>query len=607
MGPGLSKLDEELLDFVGEADFAILKNLKQEDKEMIAKSIPAIRIADSMKQLFWLGDKNHYTIYINPTYRELTGYSLAEVLKNRSKSDFCFTEESKATIAKHHELRAKGLSSQYEADIVTKKGNIIPVLIHGTPTEKGGTIGIFSNLLTIDKLNREERQLLEIVGYDDFKIIKKMLKKEDVDAIMKVAPTVRIANAMGQCFWIGDNNHKTIYANKVYRELTEYTLEECIGKDSDFCFDEESKQMIAQHHTLRRKGVSSQYEATYQTKSGKKVPMLIIGAPHEFGGTYGMHINMTEIKELALNKQITDQIIRNSIEAIVILDKNQHIKLWNQGASKVFGYEESEVLNKSIEIIVPQDKKQESDELITQAYDKKILKNYETQRITKDKKLVDVSISVSKVTDQKNKFIGYLVIYRDVSEQKKTNVELQKRFETIQDAYKELGLQKRQIDYLYEISNAATSDAPLQSLANLIVSAICLLTKCDGTTLRLYDQKKNILKLIACMGVSQKWLSKSQITYKGSLAEDAVKAGRPLLMDNIQSSSKHKGVKLLKAHNFSTLILIPLLLPNKVIGTISLYSTDPVKFRFIETDFLENFGKQCAIGLYVKSLPGTRK
>lgn len=109
------------------------------------------------------------------------------------------------------------------------------------------------------------------------------------------------------------------------------------------------------------------------------------------------------------------------------------------------------------------------------------------------------------------------------------------------------------------------------------------------------------------MGVSQKWLSKSQITYKGSLAEDAVKAGRPLLMDNIQSSSKHKGVKLLKAHNFSTLILIPLLLPNKVIGTISLYSTDPVKFRFIETDFLENFGKQCAIGLYVKSLPGTRK
>jgi transcriptional regulator with GAF, ATPase, and Fis domain len=109
------------------------------------------------------------------------------------------------------------------------------------------------------------------------------------------------------------------------------------------------------------------------------------------------------------------------------------------------------------------------------------------------------------------------------------------------------------------------------------------------------------------MGVSQKWLTKNQIPFENSLGEEAVHAGRPLLIDNIQSSQKHKGVKLLKQHKFATLILLPLLLPGKIIGTISLYSTDPAKFRFIETDFLENFSKQCALALYVKTLTESAK
>jgi PAS domain S-box-containing protein len=607
MGNLLSKIDAELLQFVGETDFEILKDLSTADKEMIIKSAPTIALANSTEQFFWLGDKDHNTIYINDVYRKMTGYTLEEMVTGKYKSDHAFTKKSQQIIAKHHKLRTKGLSSQYEADVLTKDGKLIPVIIHGVPTESGGTIGLFSNLLVMDKLDRQDQLLLDIIGYEDFKVIKKHTKKDDQEQIVEVANTIRIANAMNQACWLGNNRHETIYCNHVYRELTEYSLEECLGQQSDFCFDEESKKSIAEHHKLRTKGVSSQYEASYVSKTGKKIPVLVIGSPTRTGGTFGIHVNMTEIKELSTNKQITDQIIRNSYEAIVVLDKNQHIKLWNQGAARIFGYEEEEVLNKSINVVIPNNKMEESDDLIDMVTEKKFIRNIETQRLTKTNQLIDVSISLTKVISQNNKFIGYLVIYRDISQQKKTNVELQKRFETIQDAYKELGLQKRQIDYLYEISNAAASSASLSSLSNLIVSAVCMLTKCDGTVLRLFDPKKSSLVLESCIGVSQKWLTKNQIPFENSLGEESVHTGRPLLIDNIQSSQKHKGVKLLKQHKFTTLILLPLLLPGKIIGTISLYSTDPAKFRFIETDFLENFAKQCALALYVKTLTESAK
>jgi len=418
-----------------------------------------------------------------------------------------------------------------------------------------------------------------------------------------IVKTINIAKAMNECLWVGDKDHKTIYVNPEFEKISEFSLEECIGRNCVSFFDEETKKTIENNHRLRTKGLSSQYEGTLLSKSGKRISLLISGAPLDTGGTIGVFTNLTVLKDLTKKDAMSQQNIKNSAEAIVILNKTEKVQLWNAGAEKMFGYTEAEIINKPVAIIVPPTLKSASEEIIKDVNSKKFIKNIETQRQTKTGELLDVSISITKVVDKNNKFIGYLVIYRDVSHQKKVNIELQKRFETIQDAYKELGIQKRQMDYVYEITNAATSSSTsISSLSNLIISAMAILTKSDGVVLRLYDPIFDSLKLASCLGVSQKWLSKNKIQLKGSLADDAIKNKRPLLIDNVQSSFKHKGIKLVKAHKFSTLILIPLILPNKIIGTISLYSIDPAKFRFIETDFLENFSKQCSLALHIKTL-----
>jgi len=284
----------------------------------------------------------------------------------------------------------------------------------------------------------------------------------------------------------------------------------------------------------------------------------------------------------------------------VVLNKNRKIQLWNTSAQKIFGYKEQEILNKSINLIIPQEEEDVNKKLIEEVEKNKIIRNYETLRQSKTGEKISVSVSVAKVTNEKDKFIGYLVTYRDISSQKRTSNELQKRFETIQDAYKELGFQRRQMDYLAEITESAVSNASLDSLQNLIISAIVLLSKADAAVLRLYNKKNKFLEMVSHIGIDKKWQSKNRIEFDNSIAQDAFEIKRPLLMDNVEASDVHKSRNLVKSHKFKTLISIPLFLSKKYLGSLNIYSKDPGKFRLIETDFLQKFGQQCSLAISIK-------
>ncbi|MBI4231730.1 PAS domain S-box protein [Candidatus Peregrinibacteria bacterium] len=425
-------------------------------------------------------------------------------------------------------------------------------------------------------------------------------KREDREILERVTPSISIAEAMNECLWLGDSENKTIYVNPVFEKLLGYTLEECIGKHADYFLDDNSRDTVEQHHELRTKGMSSQYEVTLKSKTGKKIPVLISGAPTQTGGTIGILINLTKVKKLEQQEKINQQILKHSHEAIVILSKSRRIKLWNHGAAKMFGYKESEVLNKSIDIIIPDDQQERNLSFLEEVEKKNHIRNIETQRMDKNGTRLDVYLSVTKVTDDNKNLIGYLVIYRDITLQKRANTELQKRFEAIQDAYRELGLQKRQLDYLSDIVDLAVSKCELEELENLIVSAMCMLTKCDAAILRSYEPETETLRLKAGFGVSQQWWDKNKIKYDKSIAKDAFEKERPLIINDIDTYSKHQGRSLLKSHKFQTMIMIPLMVSGKFLGSLSLYAKDSAKFRLIETDFLQNMGKQCSLAISTK-------
>ncbi len=411
--------------------------------------------------------------------------------------------------------------------------------------------------------------------------------------------STNIAHIMAEPLWLGDNEHKTIYVNPAFEKLSGYSLKEALGKPCAEFFDENSAKLMKIQHNLRKKHISSQYEAILVTKTQEKVPLLISGSPTTNGGSMGVFTNLTTVKKLIEQDSLAQQIVQHSTEAIVVLDTNRKIKLWNNGAVKMFGYKESDVLNESINFLIPKEESLENKKLICEVKKKNQIKNIETQRLNKNGKLIDVSLSVTMVMGEKKKFIGYLIIYRDISHEKQISNELQKRFEAIQDAYKELGLQKRYLDYMSEILEVATSnESSTKDLEKIIVSALSLLTKCDCATLRLCDKDQKSLKLKCSFGVDSNWSSKDKIDIKNSIAYDAYVKKRAIILEDVDNYRKHQGINLLKTHNIKVQILIPLFVRDHFLGSISLYATNAAKFRLIETSFLEKMGKQCSLALF---------
>ena len=410
-----------------------------------------------------------------------------------------------------------------------------------------------------------------------------------------------IAKITTDCLWVEDSNKKIVYVNPSYEKTLGYSLEELLGRPSNFCFDTKLKRMLTNNSISKKQNSSDQSsKGSAITKSGEKIPGLIRLIPTKSNHVVGVFGNLEKSEGLTKKEGLTQKILQHTTDAIIVLDKDRRIKLWNAGAERMFEHKEKNILNKKIDVIIPRKESGQNKDFIKEVEKKGHLEGVEARRITKSKKMIDVLLSVTKVSDKNKNFLGYLATYHDITAQKHSREELQKRFESIQDSYKELGLQKRHLDYFCEIAKSASSNDSLAKLEYIIVSALCMLTKFDGVVLREYKEDEGALILKHCFGVSQNWWTKSKVTLKNSIAEEAFKKKRALIIDNVSSHLKHRSILLLKKHGFKTLIVLPLFTNKTLLGAISLYSRDNAKLRFIETDFLENFAKQCSIAINSK-------
>jgi PAS domain S-box-containing protein len=105
-----------------------------------------------------------------------------------------------------------------------------------------------------------------------------------------------------------------------------------------------------------------------------------------------------------------DAIITKTLEGI--------ITSWNPGAQRLFGYGAEDVIGKSIDIIVPADRREEERRILARIRDDERIDPYESARVRQDGKQIDVSISISPVKSRAGVIIGATKVARDVSERK---------------------------------------------------------------------------------------------------------------------------------------------------------------------------------------------
>ena len=112
-------------------------------------------------------------------------------------------------------------------------------------------------------------------------------------------------------------------------------------------------------------------------------------------------------------------IVESSDDAILSKDLNGVIMSWNHAAQRLFGYTAEEALGRSVTMIIPTERLDEEPVILGRVRRGERIDHYETIRQRKDGTLVDISLTVSPIKNEKGEVVGASKIARDISEIKR--------------------------------------------------------------------------------------------------------------------------------------------------------------------------------------------
>lgn len=511
------------------------------------------RLVENMNESVIMTDKNRKSIFANAKFCELTGYSLQEIIGDGTAK--YYDPESAKHVEQIDEFeRKKGIASRYEASIIKKTGEKIPVLISGAPLEGGGTIGIITDL-------------------------SEMKKRESI--------YMRLVSNITEAVWMGDSKERTLYANPKFCELVGYALEEIKGKVSYSFWDKESAEKVQKVNlNERKKGISSRYFGNLLSRTGEKIPVMINGTPLSDGGTIGIITDLRDMKEKERREKMLSMAIQYTTDAIIIFDHEGKITSWNKGAKIMFGWKEKEMIHHSIKKLFSE---KPFEEFLNQ---KSVLYNVEFPAKDKNGTKLTISATVTPIVDEGEKHPSlFLLIARDVTHHIKIEEEITLKYQKIKDAYNQFGIIRRQMDYLFELLDLSSSNTDTKMISDFVVSSIIMLTRVDACILRIYNEQKDTLELISSFGVDEDWRGKVAIRYKNSLAQKAYEKKYPLKIIDVTKEARYQSPFLAKKMHLTSLLLIPLQYKGKILGTLSMYANPDKKLEIFENEFVEKYAK----------------
>ena len=119
------------------------------------------------------------------------------------------------------------------------------------------------------------------------------------------------------------------------------------------------------------------------------------------------------------------QLSNPANDAIIGKDLDNRITSWNQGAEYIFGYSSEEMVSHPIRALIPANRLDEETQIMRKTVDGERV-HFETQRLAKDGRLLDVAVTASQILDVNGKVVGISEIARDITLVKQRERELER-------------------------------------------------------------------------------------------------------------------------------------------------------------------------------------
>jgi PAS domain S-box-containing protein len=147
-------------------------------------------------------------------------------------------------------------------------------------------------------------------------------------------------------------------------------------------------------------------------------PTPLFGDSGELTGAVNLLMDLSDRYRAEAESARLGAIVDSSDDAIVGKTLDGIVTSWNAGATRIFGYQESEMIGQSITRIIPPNLHGQETEILARLRRGEHIDHYETMRVTKDGRRVDISLTVSPVCDRFGNVIGASKVGRDITERK---------------------------------------------------------------------------------------------------------------------------------------------------------------------------------------------
>lgn len=148
--------------------------------------------------------------------------------------------------------------------------------------------------------------------------------------------------------------------------------------------------------------------------------------------------NITEQKRDERERSLLATIVESSEDAIIGRNLDGKIISWNAGAKRMFGYRPEEAIGCLYSFLVPADRMNELEEILKKLKRGERVEHYESVRLAKGGKLVDISLTISAIKDAHGVLLGFSTVGHDIGERKRGEAERSRLVRQLGERIKEL-------------------------------------------------------------------------------------------------------------------------------------------------------------------------
>jgi len=285
-------------------------------------------------------------------------------------------------------------------------------------------------------------------------------------------------------------------------------------------------------------------------------------------------------------------IVESSDDAIASKDLDGTITSWNPGAERLFGYSAQEAVGKPMAMLIPPDRATEEPTILARIARGETTDHFETVRIGKDGRKIDVSVTISPLRDSQGRIIGASKIARDTTERKLAEVKVQ--------------AQLARLSLLQQITRAIGERQDIQSIFQVVIRTLEEHLPVDFCCICLYDPAENCLIVTSVGAHSEALAMELAMTEQARVEIDEnglshCVRGRLVYEPDI-SPVRFPFPQRLARGGLNSMVAAPLLVESKVFGVLIAARQQAGSFSSGECEFLRQSSEHVALAAHQAQL-----